>query len=246
MAQKRPSTQGTPTPGSGNGHQAPPLDTVAFPDANPGTGAATASLPSEAVVDAALSRDPLDLRNMRVDPARLTTVVGIKATHIRVGRPDDQDFFRVHGGPSYTLDTYLLRMKADREFYYVDAALWDNPRVFKELKLYRLYYFAHLSRALGLWPVQLPDEAGNQNSWHESALYVAEQAKDRWLRLLAGASGYTTIHGDEIAEGPVWPAMDFQEVIRVAFRAKTIVDLEHPKLTQLLRGHQGTPAPRRP
>jgi hypothetical protein len=32
----------------------------------------------------------------------------------------------------------------------------------------------------------------------------------------------------------------------VAFRAKTIVDLEHPKLTQLLRGHRATPTPRRP
>jgi hypothetical protein len=190
-------------------------------------------LPSDQVIDQALSDDPLDLSKMRINPAKLATVVGMKAAHIRVGRPDDQDFFRVHPSELYTLDTYLLRMKADREFYFVAAPLWNDPRILKELKLFRLYYYAHLSRALGLWPVQLPDEAGNQNSWHESAMFVAEQARDGWLRLMSGAGGYTTIPGDEIDEEPVWPAMSFQEVIRVAFRSKTIVDTDHPKLKQL-------------
>jgi hypothetical protein len=184
------------------------------------------------VVDLALSDDPLDLSRMRVDPAKLAKVVGVKAAHIRVGRPDDQDFFRVHADPQYTLDTYLLRMKADREFFFVDAQLWADQRVFKELKLYRLYFYAHLSRTLGLWPIQLPDSSGNQNSWHESAMYVAGLAQERWVRLMSGAGGYMTITG-EMDDEPAWPAMDFQEVIRVAFRAKTIVDLDHPKLKQL-------------
>jgi hypothetical protein len=96
-------------------------------------------VPAEETVNQALSGDPLDLRNMRVNPAKLTAIVGMKASHIRVGRPDDQDFFRVHENGQYTLDTYLLRMKADREFYFVDTHLWTDPRVFKELKLYRLY-----------------------------------------------------------------------------------------------------------
>jgi hypothetical protein len=196
---------------------------------------------AESIVNQALSSDPLDLSRMRVNPAKLVSVIGIKAAHIRVGRPDDQDFFRVHEREGFTLDTYLLRMKADREFYFVDANLWSDPRVPKELRLYRLYYYAHLSRTLGLWPVQLPDEAGNQNSWHESAMYVAEQAKDRWLRLLSGTGGYMTIAG-EMDDEPVWPAMSFQEVIRTAFRAKTITDVDHPKLKQL-RGEVVHPKP---
>jgi hypothetical protein len=195
--------------------------------------------PDESIVDQALSSDPLDLSRMRVNPAKLVSVVGIKAAHIRVGRPDDQDFFRVHKSDLYTLDTYLLRMRADREFYFVDTNLWSDPRVLKELKLYRLYYYVHLSRTLGLWPVQLPDEAGNQNSWHESAMYVAEQAKGHWIRMLSGAGGYVTITG-EMGDEPVWPAMSFQEVIRTAFRAKTIVGLDHPKLKQL-RGEVARP-----
>jgi hypothetical protein len=205
------------------------------------TAAPSQDLPEASMVDSALSDDPLDLSRMRVNPAKLATVVGVKAAHIRVGRPDDQDFFRVHTGEGYSLDTYLLRMKADREFYFVDAKLWEDPRVFKDLKLYRLYYYVHLSRVLGLWPVQLPDEAGNQNSWHESAMYVAEQAKDRWLRLMSGAGGYVTITG-EMDDEPVWPAMTFQEVIRVAFRPKTITELDHPKLKQL-RGEVTKSAP---
>src|SRR3712207_107408 len=76
-------------------------------------------LPSQDTVDQAITSDPLDLSRMRLNPSRLATVVGIKAASIRVGRPDDQDFFQVHGSELYSLDTYLLRMKADREFYYV-------------------------------------------------------------------------------------------------------------------------------
>jgi hypothetical protein len=246
MAQKRPSVQVRSDKASTNGHQPPPLDTVVPADAAAEVIRDTAAFPREAVVDAALSRDPLDLRHMRIDPAKLATVVGVKATHIRVGRPDDQDFFRVHDAPDYVLDTYLLFMKADREYYFVDAALWGNPLVFKELKLYRVYYFVHLSGALGLWPVPLPDADGNQNSWHQSAMVVAEQAKSGWLRLQSGSGGYLTLPGHEITEAPVWPAMDFQEVVRVAFRAKIVTDLEHPKLVQLLKGLRPTPAPRRP
>jgi hypothetical protein len=70
-------------------------------------------------------------------------------------------------------------------------------------------------------------------------MYVAEQAKDQWIRMLSGAGGYLTITG-EMDEAPVWPAMSFQEVIHAAFRAKTIVDLEHPKLKQL-RGEMVRP-----
>ena len=225
MPDKHGSMQVKPQPESTNGVGRDHLATAE-------TAASERDLPSEETVGQALSDDPLDLSRMRVNPAKLVSVVGIKAAHIRVSRPDDQDFFRVHESEHYTLDTYLLRMKADREFYFVDANLWTDPRVFKELKLYRLYYYVHLSRTLGLWPVQLPDEAGNQNSWHESAMFVADQAKGRWIRMLSGAGGYQIIAG-EMEDEPVWPAMAFQEVIRTAFRAKTIVDLDHPKLKQL-------------
>jgi hypothetical protein len=183
-------------------------------------------------VKSALSDDPLDLTKMHINPAKLASMVGIKAAHIRVGRPDDQDFFQIHGGEEWILDTYLLRMKSDREFYFVSADLWTEPGVAKELKLYRLYYYSHYSRALGLWPVQLPGEDGVHNPWHESAMYVATKAVGKWTRLMSGAGGYVTIDG-EMEDDPVWPAMTFQEVIRTAFRPKTITDLDHPKLKQL-------------
>jgi hypothetical protein len=183
-------------------------------------------------VKSALSDDPLDLTKMRINPAKLASMVGIKAAHIRVGRPDDQDFFQIHGGEEWVLDTYLLRMKSDREFYFVSADLWAEPGVAKELKLYRLYYYSHYSRALGLWPVQLPAEDGTHNPWHESAMYIATKAIGKWTRMMSGAGGYVTIDG-EMEDDPVWPAMTFQEVIRTAFRPKTITDLDHPKLKQL-------------
>jgi hypothetical protein len=186
----------------------------------------------QASIDIPLSSDPLDLSRMRISPAKLTTILGTKATHIRVGRPDDQDFFQVRPGNAWCLDTYLLRMKTDREFYFVADTLWDDQRVLKDLKLYRLFYYVHFSRALGVWPVQLPAEDGTQNSWHESAMYLAEKAMHGWIRVMAGTGGYTFIPGKMQAD-PVWPDMSFQEVIRTAFRPKTITDVDHPKLKQL-------------
>jgi hypothetical protein len=114
----------------------------------------------------------------------------------------------------------------------VASGLWHDPRVFKELRLYRLYTYVHLSRLVGLWPVALPDESGRQNSWHESAMAIAEEAKAHWIRLLSGAGGYSTILG-AMADEPVWPNMSFGDLVKTAFRAKLIDSLDHPKLRQL-------------
>jgi hypothetical protein len=190
-------------------------------------------LPSIETVEQALSNDPLDLANMRIDPATHAQAVGVKSLSIRVGRPDTQDMFKVHADAAFSLDTYLLHMTQDREMYFVARSLWIDPRVRRELKLFRLYYYCQLSGLVGLWPVQLPDEAGNQNPWHESAMSVAELAKSHWIRILAGTRGYSIITDNTVEDAPVWPAMTFQEVITTAFRSKTIVDLEHPKMKQL-------------
>ena len=195
--------------------------------------ASAAHQPPASVVEQALSEDPLDLGNMRIDPATHAQAVGVKAMSVRVGRPDTQDMFRVHADPAFTVDTYLLHMTQDRDMFFVAKPLWADARVRRELKLYRLYYYCQLSGLVGLWAVQLPDEAGNQNSWHESAMSVAELAKMQWVRLLSGSRGYSIITDDTVEDSPVWPAMTFQEVVKTAFRSKTVVDLEHPKLKQL-------------
>jgi hypothetical protein len=189
--------------------------------------------PSASVVQQALSDDPLDLGNMRIDPATHAQAVGIKAMSVRVGRPDTQDMFRVHADPAFTVDTYLLHMTQDRDMFFVAKPLWADARVRRELRLYRLFYYCQLSGLVGIWAVPLPDEAGNHNPWHESAMAVAELAKRQWVRILSGTRGYSIITDESVEDSPVWPAMTFQDVINTAFRAKTITDLDHPKLKQL-------------
>jgi hypothetical protein len=86
-----------------------------------------------------------------------------------------------------------------------------------------------------LWPIKLPDEAGNLDSWNKSALEAADIAKDKWIRLSAnrplGAYDIFVARGN-IPE-PMWPLQSFQELLTVAFKGCIIDSLDHPAVRRL-------------
>lgn len=176
-----------------------------------------------------------------VDPAKLRltqdfgALAGVKKhiTVIQVRKPGPQDFFRVHPKPDYSLQTALLEFKDDREVYLVDPELW--PALPGELTPKVLYLTLTRQGVLRLWPIKLPDEDGKLDDWNQSALEIAELAKQDWVRMSSNRSA--GMYDSFIAQGdlpePEWPELSFSELLNIAFKGKFIQDPDHPALRRL-------------
>ncbi|MGE0766245.1 MAG: hypothetical protein AB7L90_07245 [Hyphomicrobiaceae bacterium] len=153
---------------------------------------------------------------------------------VPVRKPSAQDFFRVHPDENWRLDTALIEIKADREIYLVDPAIW--PLFPNECKPRTLYTTIDRRNVLTLWPVRLPDENGRLDDWNRSAHEAAQIAMEKWVRMSADmALGAYRI---DVAVGafpdPVWPTdVTFADLLKIAFKGKMIEDLDHPVLRRL-------------
>jgi hypothetical protein len=176
------------------------------------------------------------------DPKRLklaqsfsqgTDVRRLLAT-VPVRRPSGQEFFRVHPDEDWRLDTALIEIKADREVYLVDPAIW--PLFPNECRPRTLYTTIDRRNVLTLWPVRLPDENGRLDDWNRSAHEAAHLGMEKWVRLSADMS--LGAYRIDVAMGafpePVWPAdMKFPDLLKIAFKGRLIEDLDHPVLRRL-------------
>ena len=153
---------------------------------------------------------------------------------VPVRKPSPQDFFRVHPGEEWRLDTALIHIKADREVYLVDPSMW--PLYPNECKPYTIYTTIDRRNVITLWPVRLPDDNGRLDDWNRSAHEAAQLATEEWVRLSADmALGAYRI---DVAVGefpePVWPSeVNFSDLLKIAFKGKLIEDLDHPVLRRL-------------
>jgi hypothetical protein len=88
---------------------------------------------------------------------------------------------------------------------------------------------------VSLWPVKLPGPDGKQLEWHRSAAEAAELAMKRWIRVKANMSlgAYEITEAASIMAEPDWPAVSFQELLRIAFRGRLVDRLDHPVIKRL-------------
>ena len=87
-----------------------------------------------------------------------------------------------------------------------------------------------------LWPLRLPKEDGRADNWANSALEIAELAKDTWIRLNPSMSAgcYLAYKATGITAKPVFIDMSMEEMLQKAFRDFVITDIEHPIARELL------------
>jgi len=179
--------------------------------------------------------------NETFDPSRLrlsqnfAETVGVKKAllTVPVRKPGRQDFIRVHPGADYRLETAVLELKDDRETYLVEPSLWHElpgeivPKV--------LFTTINRQGVLTLWPVRLPGEDGRHDAWNCSALDAAHIAQSRWLRVAANMSlgAYEVYEATGDLPEPAWPEASFQEILKIAFKARFITDLAHPVIRRL-------------
>jgi hypothetical protein len=160
--------------------------------------------------------------------------------HIAVRRPGRQEFFRAHKDPVYSLDVLIFEHDdgRERETYWVTEDL--RGELIGDLKPVRLYCCVNKYDTPFLWPAKLPDPNSSVGrSWADSALEIAEMAKDSWMRMIgqrdANAYVYFRARGD-IGE-PAWPDLDFGGRggwLDKAFSGDRLIDRpDHPALRAL-------------
>jgi hypothetical protein len=163
--------------------------------------------------------------------------------NIPVDKPPTEAWFRVHPntndrGEEMFFDTYLLHVKngPDRGVYQVSADLLPMLSGERLLKATRLVLCIDRQGELRLWPLRLPGPDGREDAWMSSALAVAEQAKQQWVRLVAGQSGYHSLTTTAAISDPIWPQLSLDEILELAFKKQRIASEADPVLRRLREG----------
>jgi hypothetical protein len=180
--------------------------------------------------------DPFDLSSLRLSQS-FTETAGVKKliTTIPVRKPSAQDWVRVHPDSLMRDNFPLIELKDERSEEYMIAGSLVGELV-GEFVSKTLYVSINRQGVLSLWPVRLPDPDGREMDWHRSLREAAELAMSRWVRVKSNRSlaAYEVFEAQGALAEPVWPDyLDFQQIIRIAFRDRLITTLDHPVIKRL-------------
>jgi hypothetical protein len=178
--------------------------------------------------------DPFDLKALRLDQSFAETA-GVRKllTTVPVRKPGSQDFVRTHPDLGFRDNFALIELRDDREVYLL------RPEIARELtgELVTATLFTTINRqgVVFLWPVKLPGPDGKQLEWHRSAAEAAALAMKRWIRVKANMSlgAYEITEAESVMAEPDWPAVSFQELLRIAFRDRLVDRIDHPVIKRL-------------
>jgi hypothetical protein len=179
--------------------------------------------------------DHFDLAKLRLNPA-FTETAGVKKlrTTVPARRPNPQDFVRVHPDPAYRENFAMIELKDEREDYLVlpnVVPLLPGEVVYKTI-------FTAINRQgiVFLWPARLPSADDKPNAWWVSARDAAERAMTRWLRVRANMSlgAYEITVAESEIPDPDWSGVEpFQDLLRIAYGPRLVIDLDHPVVKRL-------------
>ncbi len=181
--------------------------------------------------------DPFeDLDSLRLGQDFTGTGAEKLLNRIPVRKPHRQEFIRVRPGEGHRLDTAMVELKEDREWYIVSPSA--RPLVLEELRPVRLMTAITRQGVVFLWPAILPGPDGRVNAWHASALEAAELAESSWIRMAANRSlgAYEIYRALGELPPPTWPDKSLGELMAIAFKNGTLVTREDHPLVQRLTG----------
>ena len=151
-----------------------------------------------------------------------------KVLTIPVGKPTKFDWIRTHMDLELWFDTQVLFLPETRDPYLLDPALWDSYT--KESRTVRLVPTSTRQGSFFLWALNL-----KSNSWNDSAIAAAEEAREKWVRVVSnqGMRAYETITAKIEIPAPKFPHLDLCQILELAFRDRLIESWDHPVLKSL-------------
>ena len=184
-------------------------------------------------------RPKIDLERVRAKSNQLFDLgVATEYTVIPIRNPKPDEFFRCMPEENYSMDTNILSLKTDNEWYLIDPDILHQIQLESQLKVMTLYVCVTMNSTPFVTCIPQPNELGQINSWHESGHRTMEEAKQFWVRRQADRSngGYiiTKARNAKLPD-PKWPEMTLSEIVDRAFDKFYIDNMDHPVL-QRLRG----------
>ena len=196
---------------------------------------------AEANNEMKLKKPKIDLERVRARADQSIDLgVTTEYTVIPIRNPKPDEFFRCMSDEDYSMDTYILSLKTENEWYLIDPDILPEIQLESQLRVMTLYVCVTMTTNFAPFVTCIPqhDELGKINSWHESGHRTMEEAKQFWIRRQADRSngGYiiTKAMNAKLPD-PKWPTMTLSEIIDMAFDKFYINDINHPVL-QRLRG----------
>jgi len=181
----------------------------------------------------------IDLSALRISQDYLDKGGGSEQviTTVPVRKPERQVFVQVHPSTEFRLETYLLEYRDEKATqvltYIVNPNLWEH---LGEL-LVRKVLLTSITRqgVLFLWPIKLPGRDGRSDRWSESAIVAAKHAETNWVRISTnmGLGGYDVFKAKAELPKPVWPQVDLDQIIKLAFQDRYIDSLDHDVIRSL-------------
>ena len=181
----------------------------------------------------------IDLERVRARSDRSIDLgVTTEYTVIPIRNPKPDEFFRCMSDEDYSMDSYILSLKTENEWYLVDPEILTEIQLESQLRVMTLYVCVTMNSTPFVTCIPQPDEMGKINSWHDSGHRTMEEAKQCWVRRQADKAngGYVITKAmNAKLPDPKWPTMTLSEIIDRAFDKFYINDIQHPVL-QRLRG----------
>jgi hypothetical protein len=174
-----------------------------------------------------------NLAALRLEPnaGALVGAVEVLVT-VPVRKPSPTEWVRVHPAADFTLASAFYVDRENRETYFVIPEM--REMLITGVKVMLLVTAITSRGSVFLWPLSLGDDTGRTNAWHESARTAATQAKSVWTKLAAdmAAGHYRVFQAEGKLGEPKWPDKSFAELLRIAFRGRTVDSIEHPIVKQ--------------
>src|SRR5262245_21998152 len=174
------------------------------------------------------SLNPYQPEDLWIDPAKIHAAGAVNRpiTTIPIRKPNKHEFFRTHSGEEYWRPVAFIEL--ERILYVVHPAMvrhLDNDDIF----------YAYLCLAISksgqlfFWPLKISNE-GRSNAWNDSALEIAKQAIDKWVKIRSRqedgkGGGYYQPEIPIASFGePTWPELGLKQLYDIAFKGDRIVD----------------------
>ena len=182
-------------------------------------------------------RPKIDLERVRAKSNQLFDLgIATEYTVIPIRNPKPDEFFRCMPEENYSMDTNILSLKTDNEWYLIDPDILHQIQLESQLKVMTLYVCVTMNSTPFVTCIPQPNELGQINSWHESGHRTMEEAKQFWVRRQADRSngGYiiTKAMNAKLPD-PKWPEMTLSEIVDRAFDKFYIDNMDPPVLPRL-------------
>jgi hypothetical protein len=153
---------------------------------------------------------------------------------VSVRPPHAQEWFRVNPDKDWQLQTAILQLKKDREYFLISPKL--HVQLWDEIK--PVILFAAISRQgeFFLWPIRLPRSDGKSDDFMKTDLAAAREAQQYWTRRswVAESKSHKILRATNLPDEPNWPTeKDFEGLVKIAFKDRYISNHDHPVLKRL-------------